>query len=73
MRCSPCASCEYGHKSKDKPRCRNCARRLAYVDSLEQGPECRHDPSYQMSYSTPSIVRSQMHPLPISHWDLMAY
>lgn len=70
MRRSPCATCKHGMKSKHKARCASCERRLAYVDSLEQGPECRNDPAYQMAYSTPPMFRSQLRTNPISTWDL---
>jgi hypothetical protein len=70
MRQSPCATCKHGHQSKHKPRCGACERRIAYVDSLEPGVECRDDPAYQMSYSTPAIIRGQMPHAPISAWDL---
>jgi hypothetical protein len=67
---SPCATCKYGHKSKHKARCGVCDRRIAYVDSMEAGPECRSDPSYQIAYSTPPMFRSQLRTNPISTWDL---
>ena len=70
MRRSPCAECKYGHRSKHKPRCRDCERRIAYVDSLEAAPECRSDPAYQMAYSTPPMFASQLRTNPISQWDL---
>ena len=70
MQRSPCAECEHGNKSKDKPRCRDCAKRLAYVESLEPAPECRDDPSYQMAWSTPTMFRPQLRIAPISQWDL---
>jgi hypothetical protein len=67
---SPCATCKHGHKSKHKARCGACERRIAYVDSLEAGPECRNDPAYQMAYTTPPMFRSQLRTNPISTWDL---
>lgn len=59
---SPCATCAHGQESKNKPRCRDCARRIAYVDGLAPAPECRHDPAYQMSYSLPSMLLRQLGP-----------
>ena len=70
MQRSPCAECKYGNRSKHKPRCRDCERRIAYVDSLEMAPECRSDPAYQMAYSTPPMFASQLRTNPISQWDL---
>jgi len=57
-------------KSKHKARCRDCERRIAYVDSLEPAARCSDDPSYQAAYSTPPMFRSQLRPGPISTWDL---
>ena len=70
MQRSPCAECKFGNRSKHKPRCRDCERRIAYVDSLEAAPECRDDPSYQMAWSTPPMFASQLRSAPISQWDL---
>jgi hypothetical protein len=67
---SPCARCRWGMESKDKARCRKCESRIAYVDSLEPGVECRMDPAYQLAYSTPPMFRSQLRTGPISGWDL---
>lgn len=67
---SPCATCKYGHKSKHKARCRDCALRIAYVDSLEVSPECRYDPSYLGAWTTPVQFRSTLRTGPISTWDL---
>jgi hypothetical protein len=67
---SPCATCKHGHKSKHKARCRDCERRIAYVESMEPGVECRNDPAYQAAYSTPPMFRSQLRTNPISTWDL---
>lgn len=71
IRQSPCATCQHGHQSKHKTRCSACERRIAYVDSLEPGPECRSDPAYQMANTTPPMFRSQLRTDPISSWDLM--
>lgn len=73
MQQSPCAICEHGHKSKHKARCSQCARRIAYVDSLEPAPECRHDPSYRGAYETPAMFARQMGHAPISSWDLIPF
>ena len=70
VRRSPCAVCAWGMESKEKPRCYKCGKRLAYVDSLQPGPECRNDPAYNMAYATPTAFRSQLRTAPISSWDL---
>jgi hypothetical protein len=57
-------------ESKEKPRCRDCAKRIAYVDVLERGPECRNDPNYLGTWSTPPAFRGQVNPSPISSWNL---
>lgn len=67
---SPCASCKWGHHNKNKRRCRDCVPRIAYVDGLERGPECRNDPNYLGAWKTPPAFRGQVNHSPISSWDL---
>ena len=71
MQKSPCATYQHGHESKDKIRCRDCERRIAYADSLDPGVQCRNDPAYQMSYSTPAVIRSRMPYQQVSTWDYL--
>lgn len=71
---SPCADCKRLAKSKNTPTCRDCRRRLDYLDSIEQAPECRADPVYQSAYSLPRSFARQLGPVAgFSQMDLMTF
>lgn len=72
MTTSPCRSCELLRHDKNDRRCMDCAKRIAYVNRLEQAPECRQDPCYAATCSLPRSFARQLGSVP--HWsqaDLM--
>lgn len=72
MRQSPCLSCELLRADKNGKRCTDCRKRIAYINGIEQAPECRQDPCYAASCSLPRSFARQIGP--VSQWsqsDLM--
>ena len=61
---SPCVACIHRDKSKNKRRCVECERRIAYVIDMEAEPiYCRHDPIYANSYVLPRTFGRQLGPV----------
>jgi len=59
---SPCLNCQWIDYDKNGARCVDCAKRLAYLEGLEQAPECRQDPCYAAACSLPRSFARQIGP-----------
>lgn len=61
---SPCVACRHRDQSKNKRRCVECERRIAYVIDMEaEMVICRQDPVYAVSYSLPRTFGRQLGPV----------
>lgn len=64
MSTSPCRRCIHRNQSKNKRRCVECERRIAYVIDMEADQVyCRQDPVYAAAYSLPRTFGRQIGPV----------
>ena len=68
MSTSPCRYCIHRAESKNKRRCVECERRIAFVIDMESEPIiCGQDPVYAAAYFLPRSFGRQIGP--VSSWS----